>query len=228
MIELIQEDGYKVFPPQKGKVYMANSIPLHWLVYYLSRHKMLNKELSIKYIKENYHIDISSIIDTYEWDWIEEDVYSSFIKTHPREDFNNTRRYFESKGRTYYLNFSKSINYSIKKDQLNGLVKANTVHHIYPLVYGGTNHLENLIQVSTFSHDILHENSREKEERFCHQAVDYLWYLYCPWITDKEKYIFKKYKLNEMNDMAINFKMDSYFAAIKNEMVEFYERINKD
>jgi hypothetical protein len=223
------EDGYKIFPSQKGNTYLINNrFPLHWLVYYLSLHKHYNKELTNNHIKTFYDLDISDLLDNddvFYWVWNKDDIYKEHLTKYPRKEFNeDSRDYFNSRGRSYFLKFIKNHN----EDFVNGLMKTSVVHHVHPLYAGGTNRLENLICISDHNHDLLHMNPMEIIEKYCHQAVDYLWYLYSAWDTDKNKRILDKYKITEIvesNEDNHSFIVDVYLSAIKSEMMEFYKYI---
>jgi len=225
------EEGNRIYPPQKGETYFLGKLPLHWLVYYLSTIRNYNKELTIEYIRKNYDLDISDVISSISWwEWNDVNIYEEYTKRNPRKGFKtNERRYFTSRGRSYYIKFAITQWGFWKKDFINHFLETDVIHHIYPLVYGGTNHLENLIHVSSFNHDILHSNPLENIEKYNHQALNYLWYLQFPWTTEKNQYLFEKYNLDQMiNHESKQYQANILSAAIKQEMNEFYEHIKEN
>lgn len=225
---IVLDEKYKVSPFGLGETYLINDrLPIHNLISFLSTHREYNYEMSDKYLKDNYDIDISNhreslIEDCFD---VTVNIYERYRKSHPTPSdyIANDRKYFNTKGRNYYLKFVNWCGHVPNKDFLGLPVKADVIHHVFPLVYGGTNELENLIHISERNHEILHLNSMEHIQKYNFQAVDYLWYLNNPFITEKVKYLHNKYNFDMLEGRSNEFKRDYYFAIIKEEMIEYYK-----
>lgn len=194
---------------------------------YLCSYREFTKQRSIDYINEIYNTDISEVINEYKLlDWLEIDIYDNYRNLNPLPDnYSNDRDYFSNKGRTYYINFIHNIGHLFDKDYLCHLYNSSEVHHIYPLVYGGGNELENLIHINNFHHNLLHENPLENDKRFCFQAIDYLYYINCPWNQDKNKILNDKYSMEKVKDKSPQYQFNFYKNMISQEMNDFYENI---
>lgn len=213
----------KLIPSQEGEEIYFGKMPLSWLINYLSSHREYNKELTIKYIKDIYEMDLTKEIQNMPWWMCDINIYDEFTKEHPRTGYKtDSRDYFNNKGRNYYYKFINWLNHYPEQDYLLDCMKTKVVHHIFPLVYGGDNSLENLIHISDFNHELLHENPNEEDRKSCFKSVDYLWYLHNPYISDKNEYIVHKYKLMEIKNRSAKYQMNAYKSAIQEEMYEFY------
>lgn len=213
-----------------------NGIPLFAYLKCLNA-RGFNNDLVIKYTKNIYNIEISKEIDKNKNIMhFSDDTFITFYEMNPDYELNNNDRdYFNSKTKPLFNKFSKHAGIDKNFDffcgnfvsqiigcgfKVSETLKTDVIHHIHPLVYGGTNNFENLLCVSRFNHEILHENPKEDIEKYCFQAVDYLFYLWDQSSGAKE--LIDKYKLREIK-REIGF--DAYLSAIKNEMRLFYSRI---
>lgn len=230
------ESNQRLYTTYSGEEYRINNMPISQIINFLS-HRSYTQQMTINYIKKHYNLDISEEVKRLEneggkilalWEF-SKSIYERFLKENPRDDYEpHSRDYFKNKGRNYYLKFAKWCGHLPNKDFLNTWVSMDEVHHIHPLVYGGSNDLENLIHISKFNHDILHLNPLEKYEKYNHQAICYLWYLYSDWIAEKNKWFVEKYDLMRFKDRSPSFLVDMYKASIKEEMSEFYSNLQKE
>lgn len=224
-------DGiYRTNPIDTREEYLVNGLfPLHNLILYLSAHREYNSKMAIDYLNKYYDIDLYKHTHSLEKYFLTTiNAYDEFLTENPYpDDFNKTSRdYFNNKGRSHYLKFVNWCGHLPNMDYLNMPVEMDVVHHIHPLVYGGTNELDNLIHICEFNHEVLHMNPLEHIKKYCHQAVDYLWYLHNPYMSDKNKKIYHKYNMKNIEDKSNQYKVDFYKSAIKEEMNELYNLFN--
>lgn len=200
----------------EGETLYIGKMTLHDYLWYMAYRRHFNKDLIIKHTLKYYNIDLTGIIDEYMYDF-KYDIYEAFRQRNPlsKED-DKSREFYNTYTRKYYIKFIQNAYFVDDEDNLTHHQKYSEIHHIYPLVYGGDNSLENLIHLSKFNHDLLHENPLEDDEIQCHGAVDYLGCLYG---YNQSHKIFRKYNFDNYNDHTIH---DAFKAAIKNEMMEFY------
>lgn len=105
------------------------------------------------------------------------------------------------------------------------LRKASEVHHIHPLMYGGSNQLENLLALSGWTHKLLHRNSLEKHKKYCFHALDYLNYIgnYSFFYHMDKNNIFNKSNgvpeiAGEMMSNVFEEEMYLYYHELKNNI----------
>jgi hypothetical protein len=197
-----------------GKVTMEDYL------FYLTWKRRFNEELIIKHTYNVYEVDISENINSH-FVWYEEkrNIYQTFLNENPlTKNDDYSRQYFNSYARNRYLKFIDHTYFS-NEDCLTHHQDYEEIHHIFPLVYGGSNAIENLIHISHFNHGLLHENPLEKNEKMCHQALDYLGCLYSPQSTLR---IFTKYDIGEFSYRMTN---DIFKSCIREEMRIYYENI---
>lgn len=200
---------------------MIDGIPIDYYMKLLGTSKMFSVDRAIEYTNEVYNINISSQIDKFlfQFDYPNEDIYEMFETNHPRKQtLQNTREYFQNQGRNYFLKFLNLYARYFGYDALVWVREASVVHHIHPLVYGGSNDLLNLIHISDILHGIIHENPKEESELHCHRALNYLGYL-----VSYENFhkIVDKYSLGEyQTDTPIFHKM--FKACLEEEMQLYY------
>jgi len=194
------------------------------------------RSMMINYTKKIYDIDISKEIESFEkrhgnfWNG-DANVYEQYDRENPpseKDDFS--RKYFNNKQKGRFIKFIERHT-ELKEDRLIPLLfSVQDIHHIFPLVYGGSNKLLNLIYISKTSHDILHMNPLEHIEKYCYQACDYLAYLGSTslsfgFIKSGYTYLNELYNLKEYKDSPTVF-MNMYKGAIEEGMNKFYEYIS--
>lgn len=173
-------------------------IPIKDYLYILEQ-RLYCPEYAIEYTRKFYDVDITEYIDLIFWEF-NTDIYKYYEEHHQvKVQDDKSRKWFNSYGRKRYSKFYKSYK---ENDKLYDLIEdrfavSDVIHHIYPLVYGGSNNLLNLIPVTDRFHKILHKNPYEHEERFCFQAVDYLSYLMS---IDKFASIYLEHDLQRYKD----------------------------
>lgn len=157
-----------------------NNIPIEKYIIFLGDRRLFNRQKIIDYTNKIYNIDISNSIDKHKY-WLtypNTDVYAKYEFENPRtKQLEHTRTYFNSQGRRYFLKFIEMYSENAGYDALMLMSRASVVHHIYPLALGGRNDIDNLIQLSNLSHDLLHLNPKQGDESSCFRALDYLSYL---------------------------------------------------
>lgn len=170
-----------------------NHIPLYLYVNIL-RDRFYDTEYIIKYTKEIYNIDLTlkeinnNQYENSALDLPNNNIFNEYrkIKSIDINEDDRTREYFKNKARDYYLKFLQYVKKQyINKNSFNyigrcfGVLinKGSEVHHIHPLVYNGSNQLENLLLISGWTHDLLHKNPLEKYKECCFHALDYLNYM---------------------------------------------------
>ena len=193
------------------------------------------RSMMIRYTKKIYDIDISKEIESFEnergdfWNG-DANIYEQYdISNPPSEPDDFTRKYFNNKQKGRFIKFSERHT-ELKEDRLIPLFPIQDIHHIFPLMYGGSNKLLNLLYVSSISHDILHMNPLEHIEKYCYQACDYLAYLGSTslsfgFIKSGYTYLNELYNLKEYKDSPTVF-MNMYKGAIEEGMNKFYEYIS--
>lgn len=207
-------------------------IPLGNLCYWLNM-RSYNREMIINYIKEIYSIDASKEVSNIHkqgkmlFDF-STNVYEKFKKENPpKKEDDGTRKWFNYYGRKRYHRFVDqhmwfSCDLTKPFCEILNVPIGTVTHHIYPLTYGGTNKLNNLIDINDIFHGILHKNPLEHIEKYCYQALDYLRYI----IWNKYSYIQEKYGLKGLKVNKLIF--DATNLAIENEMLEFYNLIQQE
>jgi hypothetical protein len=174
--------------------------------------------MAIKYTKEIYDIDISNIVKSYMFIY-SDNVFEKYETKYPRSrDDDGSRGYFQAIGRNYFLSFLDKYSENSGYDALQPLVKYSVVHHIYPLVFSQDNSLLNLIQLSDFSHKLLHMNPNESNKISCFKSLDYLGYLYS---YQKFCELYEKYRLNTYADKP-SFGIKVIKVCMEEEMKQFY------
>lgn len=149
-------------------------------VVYMSEYRKFNKEMIIDYLINVYGCK-RKIIDN-------DDKFNSILDRHCKQEVNifdeyykqddyrkyeqSNRDYFNNKVKNKYIGFHLD-NFG-EKCYISGFLEPYAVHHIFPLQYGGTNQLENLIYISGTMHKILHKNPKEESYTYCQVAVDHL------------------------------------------------------
>lgn len=158
------------------------------------RERFYDTQYIIKYTKEIYDINLTkkeirnNNYESIHLKIINNNVFDEFRKEKSINiaDDDYSRKYFNGKARNQYLDFLKFINRKyinkISKDYIKKcfgitLRKASEVHHVHPLMYGGSNQLENLLALSGWTHRLLHDNPLERYKKYCFHALDYLNYI---------------------------------------------------
>lgn len=198
--------------------FQINGIPLPAYLYYFQERRRFSKELIISHTKKYYNIDLTDQLEDYKWGFkfnIYEKHNESFKQ---RKQDDGCRKFFDTYARDEYYNFMDNAFFN-EEDCLTYFFNHTEIHHIHPLVYGGKSNMENLIHLNSFNHDVLHMNPLESEEKYCHQAVDYLGYLYTELGVSM---IIRKYELAK-HDKRMFF--DLFKSCIKQEMRAFYDYI---
>ncbi|OHD22840.1 MAG: hypothetical protein A2Y34_04430 [Spirochaetes bacterium GWC1_27_15] len=186
------------------------------------------RSMIIEYTKEIYNLDLTNELKIYEkenWNLWNGDlnIYDNFDKENPIEEPDNlSRNYFEKHAKKKFIKFIKQHE-EFQEDRILPFFKVKDIHHIFPLIYGGSNKISNLLYVSRFTHDLLHINPLENIEKYCYQACDYLAYL--GWF-EGFKYLNEKYDLGKYVDSK-KLLRQMYKGAIEEEMSKFYEYIQK-
>ncbi|MGM7720705.1 hypothetical protein [Metabacillus sp. Hm71] len=208
---------YNLYGYENNNSLYINGMSLEGYLWYLNNKRHFNQELIIEHTKKYYDIDLTGIIGGYFYDF-KDNIYETFRNNNSnnKED-DGTRKYFDSHGRRYYEKFMNQSCF-FEEDCLTHHQMYTDIHHIYPLVYGGKNNLENLIHLSKFNHDLLHENPFEKNEEDCYRALDYLGYLYS---VGKTYDLFHEYNLGRYSDKTVH---DAFKSVIKEEMMKFYKK----
>lgn len=183
--------------------------------------------LAVEYTKDVYGIDISEEVKNEKtcWDYKDTNVYEFFEKKYPpKSEDDGTREYFTKEGRQRYCNFYKKFKESEGTYDLifDWFLKADVIHHIFPLVFGGNSDLMNLIPITDFNHKLLHKNSVETKRECCFMAVDYLSYLYS---FDSLKELNDKYNITQYEDMSEEFKHNFLNTILGTEMRLFYKNL---
>ncbi|MGD6876994.1 HNH endonuclease [Bacillus infantis] len=209
---------YKLYGYEEGEDFFINGIPLPMYLHYLKERRHFNKEIVVSHTKKYYDIDLTDQLDDYIWSFkfnIYDKHRESFKK---RKTDDGSRKYFDTYARDEYYSFMDTTFFD-EEDCLTYFFNHTEIHHIHPLVYGGKSNMENLIHLNSFNHDLLHLNPLESEEKYCHQAVDYLGYLYTELGL---RMIIQKYELAKYDDrMFFSF----FTTCIKQEMRNFYDYI---
>jgi len=199
------------------------NIPLKEYSYYLGEIRKFNREEIISHTTNIYNFDIREYVEKLNYYWTDnKNYYSDFINKFPISiKDNGTREYFDKYSRPNYINFVNTyLGGGFDRDCLQPFLKSSDVHHIYPLVYGGDSQLKNLIHLSTFNHNLLHENPCEKNKIACHMGLDYLGSMYT------NEGVYKILKENDIfNDCKPEMMMDYLKVIIKHKMYDFYEKI---
>ncbi|MCY8499672.1 HNH endonuclease signature motif containing protein [Bacillus atrophaeus] len=191
----------------------------HYL-WFLCENRNFTKENAITYTQRVYDLDISQVIDKYPIGWSSCDIFKRYEKeSKTNRLLKNTRDEFNKIIRPLYVKFIDDYFYD-KEDCLDVRQRWEEIHHIHPLVYGGTNSLHNLIHLSCFNHSLLHNNPLEQFELENHKALCYLGSLYSALNLSNlfKKYDFHRYKNNETILKAIEM-------AVHNEMSLYYEKL---
>lgn len=197
--------------------------------------KGFNKERAINYTKEIYNIDITETFnDKYKYIfYFFSDIFDKFYDNIEFKKGDTTRKYFNNVAKNKYYKFALEYNERGAKydffipiqllisgdEKANKFFETSVIHHIHPLMYKGTNDIENLINVNDFNHNLLHMNPLEEYKIYCHQAVDYLFYLWD--YNTGLKYIYENYIIN-CND---KIKHKIIKLAFETEMQTFYKRL---
>jgi hypothetical protein len=129
------------------------------------------------YLHNVYDIKMSEIekqmfqfINKYAYDV---DIYKDYYsKNDYRKDDDGSREYWIKKAKKFYKDFQ--IQFFDDTCLISGLNSSLEIHHIHPLVYGGNNHIENMIHVAPIIHELLHENPLEHDFKACHIAIDHV------------------------------------------------------
>lgn len=182
---------------------------------------------SIIYTKENYDINLYNEIQQANF-WYRKSIYDEFKKLNPiKIEDDGTRDYFNTYAKKYFYKYIRYTgdydNGSYTQEYFLFGLKASIVHHIFPLVYSNDNSIENLINVSTFSHDILHRNPFENIKKCNFQAVDYLYYLTHSGLT----YLTNKYNINKYTNSNPKTFKRIFLGSIEDEMDYFYEYLKE-
>ena len=111
----------------------------------------------------------------------------------------------------------------LQEDRMLPLFQVKDIHHIFPLIYGGSNNILNLVYISKFTHNVLHNNPLENIEKYCYQAYDYLAYL---GYINGFKYLNDLYKIGDYVKSK-KLMVQMYKGAIEQEMDKFYEYIQR-
>ncbi|MDT0160477.1 hypothetical protein [Bacillus sp. AG4(2022)] len=209
---------YKLFGFDEGEDFYINGIPLPMYLYYLKERRHFNKELIISHTKKYYDIDLSDQLGDYIWcfQFNVYDKHKEELKQRKVDD--GSRKYFDTYARDEYYNFMDNAFFN-EEDCLTYFFNHTEIHHIHPLVYGGKSNMENLMHLNSFNHDVLHLNPLESEEKYCHQAVDYLGYLYTELGVSM---IIRKYDLAKHDNRMF---FDLFKSCVKQEMRNFYDYI---
>lgn len=149
-------------------------------VEYMSKYRKFNKEMIIDYLINVYKCKPKIIKNDERFKLIldkfctqETNIFDEYYKQDDyRKHVQNNRDYFNNKVRGRYIGFHFD-NFD-EYCYISGFLFPHDVHHIFPLQYGGTNQLENLIYISGTMHDILHKNPKQNSYEYSHIAVDHL------------------------------------------------------
>lgn len=171
-----------------------------------------SKEFATKYTLDTYNIDISAQTEWYIFNFTS-NIFNDF------DENNSTPKMYRQR----YLKFLDTNNLSRDKDIYVLFEQPHDVHHIFPKCYGGTDDIKNLCYVSTFTHNILHENPLERIEKYNHQALDYLYYLN----HFNGDYILDKYNVEQYKFSLSRLMKKVYKACLEEEMYLFYDYIQK-
>lgn len=183
----------------------------------------------MEYIKKIYNIDISEYKDEFKNRYDHNyDVFTYFNEKYYKNEIQeDNRKYFNKVTRKKFIKFYKknieNLEVHVFDQCINLFAIATDYHHIFPLQYGGTNDLQNLIALIPPHHKVLHKNPLEDIEKYCYQAIDYLYYLW----HGKCKEITKKYNLMFYKDDE-EYRLKMINMAIENEMKYFYKLITKE
>jgi hypothetical protein len=192
------------------------------------------RDMIIKYTKNIYDLDITEELKIFESKhgnlWCGNlNIFNEFEENNPtKEPDDKTREWFESKQKRRFLKFAKNRE-EFREDRLIPLFPLQDIHHIFPLMYGGSNKLLNLMYISKFSHNLLHKNTLENIEKYCYQACDYLAYLGgigFGIIASGFNYLDDKYKLSNYQNNP-HVLLSIYKGAIEEEMYKFYLHIQE-
>ncbi len=188
---------------------------LEWdeLIYILGNYRLLNSDEIVTHITKYYNVNEETVRNDkrlmskiYEHDF--ETRYINLPETsYGREDFDKVRRKYVKFSDTYY-----------DMCEISEFMPKEDVHHIYPIVYGGSNHYKNLIYINGFLHSLLHENPREEYENCCHLAIDHL----CMLTHNQFELVTSLQDANNDHFMASKL----YKQRIKTKMWEFYSFLN--
>jgi len=185
----------------------------------------------IKYTATIYQIDILQIyhfsknIINNLWG---ENIYIDFLQDYPELEVDNkSRQHFNNCVKPRYVKFYNkyfSPKYNVKLDDMliPNPTKANVIHHIHPLIFGGTNDFYNLLPVTDFNHKLLHMNPYENNLIACFKAVDMLAYLYSKQMI---KILYKKYFTKKIKDKGYRFQNRMWQIIFEEEMQNFYNNI---
>jgi hypothetical protein len=212
---------YKLYNFDDKELFYIDKIPLHIYLDYLSDKRMYNKEMAVDYTRDIYDIDIADIVGDYHFKY-SSNVYEKFKSSNPiKTEDNRTRKYFNSRGRNYFIKFLCDYSEDIGYDALYPLMKYSVVHHIHPLEYSEDNDIENLIQISDFSHKLLHNNPFQHDRKICFKSLDYLGFLYSfeNFIQMVERYHLESYYENptfggKVLRSCIDEEMSIFYSAI--------------
>lgn len=199
-----------------------------------------NEELIINYGKKVYNKDISKILKTeYCTELIDgfklrNNLYDDFSDLNPiKKPDDKSRKYFNACGSKRYIKWIEYLNiHNTNKDYnlkypyterclILPYLNFTQIHHIYPLNYDGDNSIFNLIHVCDFVHNTLHLNPLEHIEKYCRQAVSYLYYI----CNFKLFEINKKYNIAKISNSNKELSTKMTFDAINNEMYIFYKQL---
>lgn len=214
---------YKIYGLEQGETFYIDKMKLEDYLWYLNFRRHFNKELTIAHTKKYYNIDLTNILKDVHFFWeYKFNIYEDFYEQNPKaKTEDNTRQYFNLRGRRNYEKFIQTTFYSLS-DCLSPYHSYKEIHHIHPLIYGGNNRIENLIHLSNFNHDLLHENPLEEHDKYCVQSVDYLGTLYS---YDKLSEYIREFNFEKYSDEMM---CDLYKACIKEDMRVFYkEKVNE-
>jgi hypothetical protein len=193
----------------------------------------------INYTKDIYGLDITEELKQYESEhgklWNGDfNIYDNFDKENPVDTpDDNTRDYFVKHAKKRFEKFIEKHE-ELQEDRLLPLFEPKDIHHIFPLVWGGSNKLSNLIYISRFTHDLLHKNPLENIEKYCYQACDYLAYLgwingfdYLDNLYNLKQHMESKKLLVQMYKGAIEEEMDKFYTYIKGKHLEVIGQTQK-
>ena len=211
----------------QGITQQINSIPYTDYIEIMNTRQYDIKKI-IEYTSMVYRIDIQTI-ENYSKNINNniygENIYEDFINADEQLKYKSaSRKDFNSYVRPQYIKFVNQYFHpknDIKLDDMliPNQIKANVIHHIHPLIFGGTNSIYNLLPITDFNHKLLHMNPYENNIRTCYQAVDMLSYLYSKPML---KLLHKKYFTKKVKDKGLRFENKYWQIIFEEEMQKFY------
>lgn len=210
---------------------LINLIPYSQFIRIMNSRKYNIKRIH-EYTLDIYSTDITTIpnfslnIENNEWN---QTIYDSHLLADLKlQQDDKSRMYFNTYIKPRYVKFINQYFFPKHTEKLDDLLipkqtKANVIHHIHPLIFGGNNFFYNLLPVTEFNHKMLHLNPHENNRRASFKAVDYLSYLYLP---ETIKTLRKKYFTKKITDQGFRFVNLFWKIIFEEEMQKLYQTIS--